>query len=297
MRTLIAGFAVICALACAAELPDRQEARRLLFAGHYELAAKRYRTLVAADPGWGDGYDCLVRALLAAKKTREAYKVYADVLKGAPITAGRQTAAGRVLFRDGEFQKAMEAFSAALQLEPAYAPAACGIARVAAVMSRFETAGRMATLAHRLAPDDPEAILLWADTLKDHTERLRALATALAIYDRDSEPAKRLAQQVAVEKAVGERRLRVLESSYQRYDLKLDRLRAPEGYFAPRVRLPERFTLSVQLNGQPALHLVLDTHPRGILVTQKAAWKARLETLAGDQSLVRELRLGAILFT
>ena len=297
MRTVIAGFAAICALACAAQPPSREEARRLLFAGRYEQAAKPYRALLAADPGWGDGYDGLVRALVAAKKAPEAYKVYADVLRRAPNTAGRQTAAGRVLFRDGEFQKALDVFSAALQLDPAYASAACGIARVAAVMSRFETAARMAALAHRLAPDDPEIILVWADTLKDHAEHLRALATALAVYDHDSEPAKRLAQQVAIEKAVGDRRLRVLESPYQRYDLKLDRLRVPEGYFSPRVRLPERFTVSVQLNGQPALHLVLDTHPRGILVTRKAAAKAGLYSLDGDQALVRQLRLGGLVFS
>ncbi len=198
MRTLIAGFAAICALACAAESPVPEEARRLLFAGRYEQAAKRYRALLAADPGWGEGYDGLVRALLAAKKTPEAYKVYADALKRAPNTAGGQTAAGRALFRGGEFQKALDVFGAALRLDPAYGPAACGVARVAAVMSRFETSQRMAALAHRLAPDDPEAILLWADTVKDHAERLRALETALAIYDRDTGPAKRLAQQVAV---------------------------------------------------------------------------------------------------
>ena len=296
MRTLIAGFAAICALACAAESPARQEARRLLFAGRYEQAAERYRALLAADPGWGDGYDGLVRALLAAKKTPEAYQVYADALKRAPNTAGGQTAAGRALFRGGEFQRAMGAFAAGLKLDPAYAPAACGLARVGAVMSRFETAQRMAALAHQLASDDPEAILLWADTLKDHAERLRALEAALAVYDRDSEPAKRLAEQVAVEKALGDRRLRVLESPYQRYDLKLDRLSATPAEFS-LTHLPKGFTVSVQLNAGPALRLLLDTHPRGILITRQAAAKARLESLGGEQSLAREIHLGGLIFS
>ncbi len=61
--------------------------------------------------------------------------------------------------------------------------------------------------------------------------------------------------------------------------------------------LPKQFTVSVQLNGRPALRLVLDTHPRGILVTRKAAAKAGLESLGGDQSLVRELRLGGLVFS
>ena len=296
MRTLIVGFVAVCALAYATESPARQEARRLLFAGRYTQAAARYRALLAADPGWGEGYDGLVRALLAAKKTPEAYQAFADVLKRAPNTAGGQTAAGRALFRGGEFQKALDVFIAALRLDPAYGPAACGVARVAAVMSRFETAQRMAALAHQLAPDDPEAILLWADTLKDHGERLRALETALAIYDRDSEPALSLAQQVAVEKALGGRRLRVLQSTYQREVLTLDRLRLVPTEFSP-TQFPKGFIVRVQLNTGPVLRLLLDAHPSGILIYREAAAKAGLESLGGDQFLARELLLGGLVFS
>jgi len=292
----MASLAAVCALAWAAESPAREEARRLLYAGRYEQAAERYRALLAGDPGWGEGYDGLVRALLAAKKTPEAYQAFAQALNRAPNTAGAQTAAGRAMFRGGELKKAAEAFDAALKLDPRYASAVSGVARLASCTSRFQTAERLAAVAHQLAPDDPEMIVAWAETVKDRGERIQALEKALAIYDRDSESAPRLEHQIAVEKAVAGRRTRVLESPYQRYELGLERLSVLPPEFSP-TRLPKGFIVRVQLNARPGLRLVLDTHPRGILINRSAARKAGLERLDQDEYVAREVRLGGLAFS
>lgn len=295
MRSLIALFTVGCALAGAADQQARYEARWLLFAGLYKQAAAQYRELLAADPGWGEGYDGLVRALLAAKKTREAYQVFAEALKRAPNTAGAQTVAGRVMFRGGEFKKAGDAFDAALKLDPRYAGAVSGAALLAACTSRFQTAERLTALAHELAPGDPEAIIAWADTLEDRAERIKALQQAFAIY-HGSEPAGEVAHRMAVEKALAGRRTRVLQSPYQRYELKLGRLGVIPTEFSPS-QLPKGFALRVQFNAGPPLQLLLDTHPRGILINRKAAVQAGLERLDGNEYMAREVGLGGLSFS
>lgn len=71
----------------AADPPGADIARKELFAAHWEQAAKSYRAILRRDPTWARGYDYLVRALVAGKKTAEAYSAADDGVKNAPQTA------------------------------------------------------------------------------------------------------------------------------------------------------------------------------------------------------------------
>ncbi len=291
---IVAALAVACtAISAAADLPAREDARRLLFSGQHEQAAARYRALLDADAGWAEGYDGLVRALLAAKNAPEACRVLAGAPSNLINTAPLQTAAGRVMFRRGQLRVASNLFDVAAKLDPRYAGAVSGLARLALCTSRFQTAARLAAQAHQLAPDDPETIEVWAETLQDRGERVKALDRLLAIYAPGSTPAVRVAREVAVQKALGDRRTEVLESPYQRYELKLARL---SGGLAAGSGVPRHRAVRTQLNGGREVRLRLDTRAGRIIVGGGVAAKAKLERLSEQEHLARNVSMSGLAF-
>jgi len=95
---LLACAIVLCASsgqAFQAAPPDlAAQARSELYAGRNDYAATLYQKLADQEPTRGDAYYGLVRALLKAHKSHDAYTAAEQGLQKAPQTPGAQVAAG-----------------------------------------------------------------------------------------------------------------------------------------------------------------------------------------------------------
>ena len=256
---------------CAVQPPSKEDAQKELYAARWEHAAELYRQILDADPAWGAGWDALVQALLEAHKTPEAYAAADAALVKAPNTAGAQTAAGRVLYRKGQLPKAEAAFRAARKLDPNYAGALEGLARIYAIIAKYKTASELMLQAYHAEPNDPDLMLAHANSLEGK-EHIAALEQVLLIYDPGSREARALRAHIAGDKAVQDRKTRVMTTPYQPYEFKLmDLVSGPN-------RSPGT-ALRVTFNGRYTGTLLLDTGASGISLSPKAAKKAGLEEL------------------
>lgn len=287
-------------MVCAAGAPSKEDAQKALYAARWAEAAEMYRQILAVEPGWGPGWDALVRALLEAYETPEAYAAADEALKNAPDSAGALTASGRVLYRRGEMPKAEGAFNDALRRDPHCAAALEGLARIYALLARYRMAEHFALAAYRAQPDDPELMIAYANSLRG-AEHISALERALAIFDPTTREAHALEAHIAADKALGDRKVRVQTTPYQEYEFKLMELLSDPRHSSGaglRVRFNDRYTGT----------LLLDTGASGIALSPKAAQKAGMEQLeqAGSETygmgdakaresygyLAREVRVG-----
>ncbi len=225
--------------------------------------------------------DCFyewTRALLNAKRAKDAYAAEAQALLRKPQTPGTQTAAGWVELRKGEIVEAEKHFRSALVLDAHYAGALAGLARVYSAISRFTAARSSWQQAFQANPDDPQLMIMQADTLKGdaHTG---ALERALALLDPKSEDAQRTRAHIALDRAVGGRKTRRLISPYETSTLKLTSMGDPR-----RLR---GLGLRVRFNQSYTVTLLLDTGASGISLSPKGAEKAGLELLNAESYEVK----------
>jgi len=263
---------VAAALPCVAdENTPKTAALHELYSAHWTRAADAYREILRGEPAWGAGWDYLVRALIAALMPGEAYEAAGEALKSAPDTAGAWTAQGRALFRQGQLAKAEQAFRKAAALDKNYPYMMEGLARIYAAVARHKSAEALFVMAWREAPNDPELIAAWANTLKG-ADHIAALKRVLACYDPSSVEARRLRSHIATDETVGERRVRVLASEYRPYELNLVRiLNGPQSMRGVGLR--------VRFNDSWEGRLLLDTGSSGIALSRKAAARAGFEAL------------------
>jgi len=250
------------------------DARHLLYSARYADAATAYRELLTAHPDWGDGYDALARALLGAKRTPEAYRVGKEAIQNAPDSAGAQAAIGRIRFRQGDLAAAAAACHNAAKLDPHSAVALHCLAQLCSASSLSKRGAYLYTGAHRLAPEDPRFTEDWANTLDDKLKHIAALEQALAVYSAGSEEAEALRAQIAADKALGERRTRILASPYVGQSLPLTGV-----YYDGSRKYLRGFGLHVRFNDGASYDLLLDTGAGGITLNRRAAEKAKLERL------------------
>jgi tetratricopeptide (TPR) repeat protein len=269
-------------LACSAQAfqtaaPDlAAEARRELFAARHDYAATLYQKLVDQDPTQGDAYYGLVRALLRAHKSSDAYAAAAQGLQHAPQTAGAQVAAGMAAFRRGEIAQAEQYYRAALKIDPKNPGAMVGMASIYSMISKFRLARDLRLEAYRYAPDDPVLMAAKANSLKG-AEHIAALEKVLAIYDPESDEARGLRSHIARDRAIGDRKTGRLTSPYESSSLKL----------TPLWNGPKRLRglgLRVRFNQRETATLLLDTGASGMSLSPKLAEKAGLEVLSSESS-------------
>jgi tetratricopeptide (TPR) repeat protein len=265
----------LCAAACTARAGSLQEAEKELFAARYKNAAELYAKVLANDPSDPRAYYGLIRSLIEDHRSQEAYSKASEALDRFPQTACVQTAAGLADFRKGDVAKAEEHFRSALRLDPGDAGALQGLASINETVSRFKTARNLLLEAYRKSPADPQLMIGHANTLKG-ADHIAALREALAVFDSDSEEARRLRAHIADDIAAGNRKLRRLISPYEKNKIKLFLIL--EGPLKPR-----GLGMRVQLNQHESARLLLDTGASGISVSPKLAEHAGLEIL-GDQS-------------
>jgi len=279
------------------------EARKELFANRYAKAAELYAALVSREPGNPDAYYGVVRALLGSHRAPEAYTYAEQALERAPQSGGAENAAGLASFRKGDLARAEAHFRAALRLNLDDPAALQGLASVYSVFSKYKTARNLMLKAYSLSPDDPSLRLAYADSLKG-VERVEALVRILASLDSDSEEAKRLRFQIALDRATLGRELRRLKSEYVSTDLKLFKIMSGLPY-------PSGVGVRVQLNQRVTLKLMVDSSASGISIAPHAAKSAGLIPLGegievlgdGVQKpeisfgyLASEVRIGEVIF-
>jgi len=228
----------------------------------------------------------LGRKALGNEGVATAWKLSQKALTEAPQSAAAHEFAGEVLFRRGEFAHAEAEFKQATKLDPSFARAWWGLARIAACTSMDKTADRYFRRAHELDPRDPKLYLDWAMRLHGG-EHIDALETYVSMADpeRNSEELDALRQHIRMDKALRGRKLMVLKSPYQKTEIPL----------IPFVSSnhTRSFGVEVEINGAK-MRLVLDTGAGGIVIQRSSAERAGIASIAdatlrgfGDNSKLR----------
>jgi len=280
------------------------EAQSELFAGRYERAARLFAEILKADGGNGEAHAGLVRALLRLHRSGDAIAAGELALEQAGFTPGGVAAAGMAKYRNGDLSGAEAHFRNALGMDGKHAAALVGLASIYAKVSRFKTAAGLYESAYQNSPNDPSLIASHANALEG-AEHIAFLEKALAIYDPGAEEAQSLRAHIAADRTLGDRKSRVLMSSYQTTIIDLILIQ-------PDPRRPRGVGLRVRLNGNRYVRLMLDTGASGISIDPKTAEKAGLESLEregrqakgigdkaapiGLQFLAKELQIGDLKF-
>ena len=252
------------------------QARQELYSARNEYAAVLYQKIIDQDPARGDAYYGLVRALLKSHKSHEAYAAAAQGLEKAPQTAGAQVAAGMAAFRRGDVAQAEQYYRAAYKIDPKNTGSLVGMASIFSMVSKFKTARELMLEAYRYTPDDPVLMMAKANSLKG-AEHISELEKILAIYDPETDEARALRAHIANDRALGDRKVRRLTSSYQSGRIKL----------VPLWNGPKQLRgvgLRVRFNEQENATLLLDTGASGMSLSPKVAEKAGLEVLGRESS-------------
>ncbi len=220
-----------------------------------------------------------------------AWKLSQKALADAPESAAAHEFAGEVLFRRGEFAHAEAEFKQATQLDPNFARAWWGLARIAACTSMDRTADRYFRRAHELDPRDPRMFLDWANRLRG-AEHIDALETYASMLDpnRTQPELEGIRQHIILDKSLRGRKLTALSSVYAKTEIPLLQLVSSNH--------TRSYGLEVDVNGRK-LKLVLDTGAGGIVIQRSAAEKAGVARLAeanlngfGDNSKLRSGYVG-----
>lgn len=214
----------------------------------------------------------LARKALTNEGVATAWKLSQKALSEAPELAAAHELSGEVLFRRGEFAAAESEFKLASKLDPNFASAWWGLARIAECTSMNKTAAKYLDRAHSIDPNDPHIFHDWAMRLpgQEHIDALEKYAS-MADPSRDEKQMEDLQQHIQFDKALRGRSLMVLASPYAKTEI-------------PLINLVNgttlRYGLEVRLGGTK-LRLVLDTGASGILIPRWAAGRAGVAEIAG----------------
>ena len=203
-----------------------------------------------------------------------AWKLSQKALADAPASAAAHELSGEVLFRRGEFASAETEFNQALKLDPNFASAWWGLARIAECSSMRKTAAKDLERAYSIDPNDPRIFRDWAMRLTGQPH-IDALEKYLAMFDpgRDEKQLEDLRQHIQLDKAIRGRTLMALASPYRKTAIPLVNLLNP----ATRALY---YGVELSLGGIK-LRLVLDTGASGILIPHWAAARAGIAQLVG----------------
>jgi tetratricopeptide (TPR) repeat protein len=246
----------------------------------------------------------LARKALLNEGVATAWKLSQQALADTPSSAAAHEFTGEVLFRRGDFKPAESEFRAALKLDPNFALAWWGLARLAECSSLHKTAAQYYDRAYELNPKDPRIFRDRALRLTG-PQHIEALEKYLAMADpsRVEPELEDLRQHIQLDRALNGRRLFTLATPYEKTEIPL----APLTSEATHMRI---YCLDVKINGTP-LTLQLDTGASGILIPRRAADRAAVERLAdatfggfgdnlklsrGYNGLAAHLRIGTVEF-
>lgn len=216
----------------------------------------------------------LARKALLNEGVATAWKLSQKAVAAAPESAAAHELSGEVLFRRGEFAAAQSEFEQSSRLDPKFASAWWGLARIAECTSMYKTAATYLDRAHSIDPKDPRIFHDWAMRLpgQRHIDALEQYAS-MAVADRDEKQLEDLRQHIRLDKALQGRSVMSLASPYEKTEIPLVNLvngATHTAYYGVEIRL-----------GGAKLRLVLDTGASGILIPRWAAGRAGVAELAG----------------
>jgi tetratricopeptide (TPR) repeat protein len=257
---------------------------------------------ISASAASPDATLSLGRKALLNEGVATAWKLAGQALAEAPGSAAAHEFSGEVLFRRGDFAQAEKEFRAALKLDPNFALAWWGLARIAECSSLHKTAAQYYGRAYELNPKDPRIFRDRALRLtgRQHVEALEKYL-AMADPNRNQPELEDLRQHIQLDRALNGRRLFALTTSYENAEIPLTPLTSE----ATHMRI---YCLDVKINGTP-LTLQLDTGASGILIPHRAADRAAVARLAdatfggfgdnlksprGYYGLAEHLRIGTV---
>ena len=226
--------------------------------------------LFAAEP---DDTLALGRKALRNDGVATAGKLAEKAISETPDSAAAHEFAGEVLFRRGEFAQAEAEFRTGTKLDPNYALAWWGLARVSECASLTKSAAGYFQHAFTLDPKDPRIFRDWATRLTI-SQQAEALEKYLALAARgNSEPAlEDLNQRLQYAKVIRERQLMVLVSPYKATGISLDASTSAKTHM-------RSFSLQVRLN-DVVMNLVVDTGATSIVIPRRLAERAGVVRLA-----------------
>jgi tetratricopeptide (TPR) repeat protein len=246
----------------------------------------------------------LARKALLNEGVATAWKLAEQALSEAPASAAVREFRGEVLFRRGDFTQAESEFRAALKLDPNFALAWWGLARLAESSSLHKTAAQYYDRAYELNPKDPRIFRDRALRLTG-PQHIQALEKYVAMADpsRNQPELEDLRQHIQLDRALNGRRIFTLATPYDKTEIPL----TPQVSEATHMRI---YCLDVKINGTP-LTLQLDTGASGILIPYRAADRAAVVRLAdatfggfgdnlksphGYHGIAEHLRIGTVEF-
>lgn len=255
--------------------------------------------LFGAEPG-----DTLAlgRKALQNDGVATAWRFAQKATSDAPDSPAAHEFAGEVLFRRGELAQAEAEFRRAAELDPNFALAWWGLARVSECSSLHKTAAEDFRRAYTLDPKDPRISRDWAIRLavEQQAEALEKYS-ALAARSGNGADLEDLNQRLQFARVVRGRLLNVLASAYKSTVI-------PLAAFTSEKAHTRSYGLEVNINGS-VMNLVLDTGASGVVIPLRAAEKAGVVRLAqattrgfgdstkpssGYRGLAQHLRVGDV---
>jgi tetratricopeptide (TPR) repeat protein len=229
--------------------------------------------LISASAASPEATLSLGRKALLNEGVATAWKLAEQALAEAPASAAVHEFSGEVLFRRGDFTPAEKEFRAALKLDPNFALAWWGLARIAECSSLHKTAAQYYDRAYELNPKDPRIFRDRALRLAGR-QHIEALEKYLAMADpsRNQPELEDLRRHIQLDRALNGRRIFTLATPYEKTEIPLTPLTSE----ATHMRI---YCLDVKINGTP-LTLQLDTGASGILIPYRAADRAAVTRLA-----------------
>ena len=144
------------AITCAPHAPPSQtEATRALAAADYGQAETLFTAQLAATPSEA-AYAGLVQSQIELNKVTEALATAKQSVTAYPASAKTQTALGDAEFRASNLDAARDAYLAARKLDPCFARAHFGSARLLELSSMHASAQKELIFAHKLAVADSD---------------------------------------------------------------------------------------------------------------------------------------------
>jgi tetratricopeptide (TPR) repeat protein len=210
------------------------------------------------------------RKLLRNGQIGDAERLIAEALRTQP-DAEVWCAAGELRFRQGNFDRAREAFQNALQIDADHARSIWGLGRVEQIHFRPDAARAMFAKAFQRDARDPEIILSYLEYVSDRASR-SILLQNVAVLSTGTDPrrAEDAVARLAIENRLGGKDTATLASDYTGY-------RIPLGEFHPSGSEPLGLLLTARINGGRPLRLLLDTGARTVLLHGSAARGLGLE--------------------
>jgi predicted aspartyl protease len=210
------------------------------------------------------------RKALSNDGVATAWRLAQQTLSAQPELPAAHEFAGEVLFRRGEFAQAETEFQSAAKLDPRYALAWWGLARISECESLNKTSREYFQRAYDLDPKEPRILRDWA--IRQSGQRLTGeLEKNPSLLTDPSDP-EDYQQRLQLAKAAQGRALNVLVSPYTKTEIAL-------ATFMNNSTRMRSYGLDVNVNGA-VFRLLLDTGASGIVLPRKAAERAGVTRLA-----------------